>query len=272
MVKHGKFNSRQKVDNIRLSVSNGESSSWISLSVGGIEVASDRIQFTGDVVFESDLADGNTVISGDCITTGTVSAKRIELGEKMKVFEDLDRRWIGGYFGSFYSTDYNGSETVGVVMQDSGMDNMVAVTDGGARITSPTAEMVVATNATIQTSRKINFYSNGFNSDQDLNVTSDQRQKEDIKYDVAETYMPVLDLLRPCSFFRKDKGPQRHLGFIAQEYLQAQSDAGVSSEDSVIFQNNGGTYGLTYSEFIPILVAKIQELDAEVKELRKWKS
>ena len=86
MVKHGKFNSRQKVDNIRLSVSNGESSSWISLSVGGIEVASDRIQFTGDVVFESDLADGNTVISGDCITTGTVSAKRIDLGEKMKVF------------------------------------------------------------------------------------------------------------------------------------------------------------------------------------------
>lgn len=64
----------QKVDNITLSVSNSESSSSISLNVGGVTVSSQTIQFTGDVVFASDLQDGRTVISGDNIQTGSINA------------------------------------------------------------------------------------------------------------------------------------------------------------------------------------------------------
>lgn len=64
----------QKVDSITLSVSNSESSSSISLNVGGVTVSSQTIQFTGDVVFASDLKDGRTVISGDNIQTGSINA------------------------------------------------------------------------------------------------------------------------------------------------------------------------------------------------------
>lgn len=64
----------QKVDNITLSVSNSKSSSSISLNVGGVTVSSQTIQFTGDVVFASDLQDGRTVISGDNIQTGSINA------------------------------------------------------------------------------------------------------------------------------------------------------------------------------------------------------
>lgn len=64
----------QKVDNITLSVSNRESSSSISLNVGGVTVSSQTIQFTGDVVFKSNLKDGTTVISGDNIQTGSINA------------------------------------------------------------------------------------------------------------------------------------------------------------------------------------------------------
>lgn len=64
----------QKVDNITLSVSNSESSSSISLNVGGVTVSSQTIQFTGDVVFKSNLKDGTTVISGDNIQTGSINA------------------------------------------------------------------------------------------------------------------------------------------------------------------------------------------------------
>lgn len=64
----------QKVDSITLSVSNSESSSSISLNVGGVTVSSQTIQFTGDVVFASDLQDGRTVISGDNIQTGSINA------------------------------------------------------------------------------------------------------------------------------------------------------------------------------------------------------
>nr|DAG01715.1 MAG TPA: hypothetical protein [Siphoviridae sp. ctSMg55] len=64
----------QKVDNITLSVSNSESSSSISLNVGGVAVSSQTIQFTGDVVFAADLQDGKTVISGDNIQTGSINS------------------------------------------------------------------------------------------------------------------------------------------------------------------------------------------------------
>lgn len=64
----------QKVNNITLSVSNSESSSSISLNVGGVTVSSQTIQFTGDVVFKSNLKDGTTVISGDNIQTGSINA------------------------------------------------------------------------------------------------------------------------------------------------------------------------------------------------------
>ena len=89
---------------------------------------------------------------------------------------------------------------------------------------------------------------------------------------MAEKYLPLLDRLKPCSFLRKDGGDQRHLGFIAQEYRDAETAAGISSEDSVIIGKTDGFYGLTYGEFIPLLVAKIQELNNRVKELESWKS
>ena len=62
----------QKVDNIRLSVSNGKTSSNITLTANGVTLSSETIQFTGDIVFASNLRDGTTVISGDNIQTGSI--------------------------------------------------------------------------------------------------------------------------------------------------------------------------------------------------------
>lgn len=64
----------QKVDSISLSVSNYESSSIINLTANGITISSQTIQFTGDVVFKSNLRDGSTIISGDNIQTGSINA------------------------------------------------------------------------------------------------------------------------------------------------------------------------------------------------------
>lgn len=68
----------QKVDNITLSVTNGSTSSSISLSVGGVEVSSDTIQMNGLVTFTG-LANGTTTIDGACIKTGTIEADRLAL-------------------------------------------------------------------------------------------------------------------------------------------------------------------------------------------------
>lgn len=254
----------QKVDNIRLEVSNGEASSWISLYAGSVEVSSQKIQFTGDVVFESDLLDGYTTISGDCIRTGEISANYIKLGGEMIVYENLTVNSVGGFIGYLESENYHGNTTYGMGMLNYNRAYQVVVTDNGARLTSPTAEVVAAVNITLDTSRKIN-------ASTEITVTSDRRKKDEIRYDV-EKYFPVFDRLKPCSFLRKDGGNQRHLGFIAQEYLEAETASGILPEDSVIVSETDGYYGLSYGEVIPLLVAEVQKLNNRVKELEKWKS
>lgn len=67
----------QKVDNITLDVTNGSTSSSISLSVGGVTVSSQTIQMNGLVTFTG-LANGTTTIDGACIKTGTIEASRID--------------------------------------------------------------------------------------------------------------------------------------------------------------------------------------------------
>lgn len=77
----------QKVDNITMSVSNGSTSSSISLSVGGVVVSSQNIQMNGLVTFTG-LANGTTTINGACIQTGTISANRLDLTGAI-TFSDL---------------------------------------------------------------------------------------------------------------------------------------------------------------------------------------
>ena len=86
----------QRVDalgaSLKLSVSNGEKSSTISLTKDGVSLSSQTIQFTGQVVFKSDLSTaGSTSIDGANITTGKISADRIDVGElstKKVLFDD----------------------------------------------------------------------------------------------------------------------------------------------------------------------------------------
>ena len=68
----------QTVNGFSLSVSNGTSSSTINLMSGSTVISSKTIQFTGGVVFKSDLSTkGSTTINGSNITTGTINACNI---------------------------------------------------------------------------------------------------------------------------------------------------------------------------------------------------
>ena len=78
----------QKVNSIRLSVSNGADSSTITMTVGGVAVSSQQITFSGVVTFDALSTSGSTVINGDNITTGTISADRLNLSGAI-TFGDL---------------------------------------------------------------------------------------------------------------------------------------------------------------------------------------
>ena len=80
----------QKVDNITLNVTNGSTSSSISLSVGGVTVSSQTIQMNGLVTFTG-LANGTTTIDGACIKTGTIEAERLNLTGAI-TWSDLSNR------------------------------------------------------------------------------------------------------------------------------------------------------------------------------------
>ena len=78
------------LDSMTLSVSNGSESSTISLVKDGVTVSSKTVKFTGDVIFASDLTDGTTMISGNNILTGTISADRLDISGAINSFLEND--------------------------------------------------------------------------------------------------------------------------------------------------------------------------------------
>lgn len=254
----------QKIDSISLSVSNGTYSSTISLTVDGVTVASKTIKFTGDVVFASDLTDGQTTISGDNILTGTIETARIKLSGRMKVYDNDDN--IGGYIGYMSGRDLSGSSTDGIAMKNG--RNIIISTDSGVRMTGPNAEVVCVNNVTLNSEYSVVVDAGNFKSNVSLTVTSDRNLKDEILYDVADKYLSLFDRLSPASFLYKGRASGRHLGFIAQDVEVAAAECGIDKSDlALLVQDEDGLYGLSYSEFIPILVAKIKDLETRLEGL-----
>ena len=254
----------QKVESISLSVSNSTSSSTITLTVDGVQVASKKIQFTGDVVFASDLTDGYTIISGNNILTGTIETARIKLSGKMKVYDDNDN--IGGYIGYMAGADLSGSSTDGIAMKNG--SNVIIATDSGVRMTGPYAEVICVNNVTLNSDYSVVVDAANFKSNVSLTVTSDRNLKDEILYDVTDKYLPLFDRLSPASFLYKGRAAGRHLGFIAQDVEVAAAECGIDKSDlALLVQDEDGLYGLSYSEFIPILVAKIKDLETRLEGL-----
>ena len=64
----------QTVNGLSLTVDNGSSTSTIALVSNGVEISSQKISFSGMVVFNDLSGSGRSKINGDNITTGTISA------------------------------------------------------------------------------------------------------------------------------------------------------------------------------------------------------
>lgn len=76
-----------KVDSITLDVSNGSTSSTISLKAGDVTISSKIIKMDGLVTFTG-LSSGTTTINGACIKTGQIDADRLNLTGAI-TFSDL---------------------------------------------------------------------------------------------------------------------------------------------------------------------------------------
>lgn len=257
----------QKVDNITLSVDNGEDRSSISLSVDGVAVDSVTVRFTGGVVFESDLAEGNTSINGACIDTGEIDVDYINLYGEMGVRESR-RGSVGGYIG--YCEGH--SDTGIGVMEDYDSGQCIC-TNGGAKLAYGADDFYIGVSR-----------SNVFASET-INIDSDRRVRDDIRYDLDD-YEAFFRALKPCSYkLKRGTSGRRHTGFIAQELEQALLDSGKTSADLAAYCYDPdarryestdmdpktvptGCYKIRYSELIALNTAMIQKLMAEVDALK----
>ena len=257
----------QKIDNITLSVDNGEDRSSISLSVDGVEVDSVTVRFTGGVVFASDLAEGNTSINGACIDTGEIDVDYINLYGEMGVRESR-RGSVGGYIG--YCEGH--SDTGIGVMEDYDSGQCIC-TNGGAKLAYGADDFYIGVSR-----------SNVFASET-INIDSDRRVRDDIRYDLDD-YEAFFRALKPCSYkLKRGTSGRRHTGFIAQELEQALLDSGKTSADLAAYCYDPdarryestdmdpktaptGCYKIRYSELIALNTAMIQKLMAEVDALK----
>ena len=282
----------QKVDSFTLSVSNGTSSSTIKLMAGSTELASQTIKFTGNVIFASDLTDGKTTISGKNILTGEISAEYLRLGGTMDVYSSLNDSnssgWLGYVTGRISSNRYAG---IGMVATEdtavlaSALDDVLilSVNDTGifagnnidlhasnmVRIDSD--YLIPYTDENTYCGSYSYWWSDGYFKSLHVNgsaiTASDRRLKENIDYDISK-WLTMFDLLKPCSY-KFIEGKRIHVGMIAQEVIEAGESAGLDMEHltAVCLDKEGQTYGLRYEEFVPILIAKVQQLEKRLEAL-----
>ena len=282
----------QKIDSISLSVSNDTNSSTISLTVDGVTVASKTIKFTGDIVFASDLTDGQTTISGDNILTGEISAEYLKLGGTMDVYSSLTDTSAAGSLG-YVTGRISGSRFTGIGMvatEDtavlgSAQDDVLilSVNDTGI-FSGNNIDLHASSHVRIDSDYLIpladeNTYCgsysywwyNGYFKTLNVNgsaiTSSDRRLKENIDYDISK-WLTMFDLLKPCSY-KFIEGKRTHVGMIAQEVIEAGETAGLDMEHltAVCLDEEGQMYGLRYEEFVPILIAKVQQLEKRLEAL-----
>ena len=120
----------------------------------------------------------------------------------------------------------------------------------------------------------------------DWTVASDKRDKTDIEsikmgLDFVNKLEPITYRWDKRSKYNKDlnttptgehKENWLDTGFLAQDVEVLEEEYGYKIEDNTNITTNlsedGKQYGLTYAKFVPILTKAIQELSAEVKELK----
>ena len=257
----------QKVDSIDLSVSNGNTSSRISLTVDGVQVSSATVRFTGDIVFASDLTDGVTEISGDNIQTGEISARYIRLGGQMEVYESTSSRAdVGGYIGFMSGASATGESTDGIAIANYTERAVVICTNRGARMGYDGVSTVVCTSSQVSINGDT-VYING-----EPQSASDARLKTDVQYDVDD-YLTVFDKLKPATFVYNGH-KRRHMGFLAQEIQETLKEEGIPEEHFAALctevpneERPMGMYSLRYGELQIMTVAKVQQMDKRLKEL-----
>jgi hypothetical protein len=211
---------------------------------------------------------------GQSILIGTEIARNIGNTSNDNVFI--------GYKAGTNITGYSSNNTIigsnAGSLLTTGQSNTLIGSLAGSNLTTGGDNIVIGLGATAATATSNNSITLGNSSVSVIRAAvtsitslSDERDKKDIK-DLS-TGLEFVEALRPVEFTWNDRDEKgRHdiadFGFIAQDLKKAQEDAEKAEVLKLVYDENPEKLEASYGKLIPILVKAIQELSAEVKELK----
>lgn len=254
----------QSATGFTLGASSGENGTIFTLNYNGVQVAS-----TGTVDLYVDAVN----------IYGTLTATEIE-GDKITVRNDAGRR-CGYIYTEYASTaDYKMTLESKAMELNATSGNLYLSGNNGRSALNFDYDFIdcrgdFAPNADNRYNLGApNFvWSTIYCSTNELNG-SDRNIKNSIEA-LPEKYVRMFDLVEPKRYkLNNGTSGRYHTGFIAQEVENAMRACGIESKEFAGWaaakrEDGSETYFLRYSEFIPILWAKVREQEERLKRLEE---
>lgn len=260
----------QSLNGITLSATSGESGTIFKLMYDGAVLAS-----TGSVDLYVDAVN----------VYGTLTAERLQ-GSSIRILDDEGNRC--GYIYSTYASSAEtkieldsdaieiggdeGSVFIGSVWDRSTRSYSASIeVDGNSQEVQIKGDVIPNANALYNLGSR-NFVWDAIYCSTDALNGSDRNIKNSIEA-LPEKYVRMFERIEPKRYkLNSGTSGRFHTGFIAQEVEAAMRECGISSQEFAgwaMAQREGGseTYFLRYSEFIPILWAKVREQEKRLKRL-----
>ena len=267
----------QTVNSFTLSVDNGETSSWIYLDAGRVEMGAVKIQFTGVVVFSDLDGSSGTIIDGGAIDTDTLYLDSL-YGNTIYLYDRSGDIGAEIQMTGAASAESGAFDLTSGALRFSAFEGDVFIQsydgfvtlDGGSGV-SCHGDFLPGANDRYNLGDGGLVWADIYAASGTIN-TSDREKKEAIVYGLYKLN-GLLDKLEPCTFrFRDGTSGRSHAGFIAQDVEEALEELGLTTADFAGLvksprEDGGYDYFLRYNEFIPINTWEIQKLKARVAEL-----
>lgn len=260
-----------------------------------VVIDADHISLDGVVDF---INDGSTTIDGDKITTGTISADRLDsdlvnVNGKIKadaieahtiVADSIASGSVSIGDGGTLSSYGTGTSRVNIdsnygLSLTAGNGEVYLYGGSGITLDSNWRGVYVVGNILPSSSGNgyvgTNYFPWAGGVSGGWATTSDKKIKKNIE-DLDERYSALFDLLKPVRYkYKKGTSDRYHTGMIAQDVEQSMSDAGLTDKEfaAMTKERNPETgnydYALRYEEFIALCIDQIQRLKTKTQALEE---
>lgn len=252
--------------------------STLSQTVNGFDVRvkdvetglSQTISMSADGILISNEDGSELEIDGGQLMAESVLVDSIRLYDQMSIYTEDDEASDGfrrvGFFG-YYSGSDGVNDTDGVGIRASGISSgRLFCTNAGMWCGYSYYSGISAYELGVTIVGETITIDGTMEDTNGSVITSDRRTKTDISYAMGKR-LEVLYSLKPCTY-RRTEGQRLHSGLIAQEVEAARDAAGIASNDyAALCINAKGNYGIRYIEFVPDLIAAVQNLNERIRAL-----